>query len=602
MKNFIKTVLAKAIGTLLGWLAFILVLAILINLMSRNFQAVSEPISNNTILHLRIKGLMRDKLHAVDIESLISTRERDMGLYEMIQAIDVAKTDTRIKGIYLDIRSFQSGWADLQSLHRALEEFAKSKKFIYAYADAYSEKAYYLATAADKIFVEPNGEVEMNGLSMNEMFLKGLLDKLEVQPRIFRVGKFKAAIEPLILDKMSVENRAQNQMLLNDVWSESRKQISAVSQKTPEQIDKLVNDLQISSAKSAKEFGLVHQLAFEDEVLDLMKAKTVGKDKELKVVGPIRLLKEQQQRSSSKSKNKIALIFAEGEISIGESAKDSIGAESIVADLEDASEDKEVKAIVLRINSPGGDALAADVIWREIEKVDKKIPVVVSMGDVAASGGYYMAAASRYIFAEPTTITGSIGVFGIMANTEKFFKSKLGVSFDGVVTHQHADIGNSNRPMTEVESKFIQSSVERVYARFLEVVRKGRNFKDVKEVAEIAEGRVWSGTKAKEVGLVDELGGLSTAIEKTAIIAKLTKPYRIEVYPKDEERVMQFFERYFGDSLEEYLSTKVSSQSSHFFQEMAQSLFGKRFSELKDHADLLKSGVYTRMISVPNID
>jgi protease-4 len=230
------------------------------------------------------------------------------------------------------------------------------------------------------------------------------------------------------------------------------------------------------------------------------------------------------------------------------------------------------------------------VIWREIEKVDKKIPIVVSMGNVAASGGYYMAAASRYIFAEPTTITGSIGVFGIMANTEKFFKNKLGVSFDGVVTHQHADIGNSNRPMTDVESKFIQSSVERVYARFLEVVRQGRNFKDVKEVAEIAEGRVWSGTKAKEVGLVDELGGLSTAIEKTALIAKLSKPYRIEVYPKDEERVFQLIERYFGDSIEGYLNLKLSANASKVLQ------------TLKAQSEILKTGIYTRMLSVPTID
>jgi protease-4 len=592
MKNFLKAVLSRAIGTLLGWLAFVVVIAIAVNFMSRNYQSGNEPITSNSILHLRIKGTMRDKLHSMNIESLLGSHDRGMGLYEMTLAIDAAKNDSRFKGIYLDIRPFEAGWADLQSLHKALEDFAKSKKFIYAYADAYSEKSYYLATAADKIFVEPNGEVEMNGLSMNEMFLKGLLDKLDVQPRIFRVGKFKAAIEPLILDKMSIENRAQNQMLLHDIWSENRKQISAVSQKSPEQIDQLVNDLKIGSAKSAKEYGLVHQLAFEDEVVELLKAKTVGKDHELKIVGPMHLLKDQSQKKPSllKSKNKIALIFAEGEISVGESGPESIGAESIVADLEDAAEDKEVKAIVLRINSPGGDALAADVIWREIEKVDKKIPIIVSMGNVAASGGYYMAAASRYIFAEPTTITGSIGVFGIMANTEKFFKNKLGVSFDGVVTHQHADIGNSNRPMTETESKFIQSSVERVYARFLDVVRQGRNFKDIKEVAEIAEGRVWSGTKAKEVGLVDELGGLSTAIEKTALIAKLTKPYRIEIYPKDEERFFQLFERYFGDSLEEYLSLKVSASTLSLLQ------------NLRGRSELLKSGVYTRMISVPRID
>ncbi len=601
MKNFIKAVLARAIGTLIGWVAFVVLIVIAVNLLSHNIQGINDPIATNSILHLKIKGLLRDRIQSIDLESIISSRERGMGLYEMIQAITVAKSDSRIKGIYLDFSPFQAGWADLQSLHRALDDFAKSKKFIYAYADAYSQKSYFLATAADKIFVEPNGEVEMNGLEMNEMFLKGLLDKLEVQPKIFRVGRFKAAIEPLILDKMSPENRAQNQMLLNDIWSEARRQVSAVSQKSPEAIDKAINALQINSAKSAKELGLIHQLAFEDEVLDLMKAKTVGKDHDLNVVGPMRLLKDQGEKTApvKKAKNKIALIFAEGEISNGEGGRDSIGSESIVSDLEDAQADKEVKAIVLRINSPGGDALASDVIWREIQKIDKKIPVVVSMGNVAASGGYYMAAAARYIFAEPMTITGSIGVFGIMANTERFFKNKLGISFDGVVTHEHSDIGNSNRPMTEMESRFIQSSVERVYGRFLDVVKTGRNFKSVKDVAEIAEGRVWSGLKAKEVGLVDELGGLNAAIEKTAVIAKLSKPYRIETFPKTEERFVQFFERYLGDSFEEFLSIKIrrSLASLNWFKTLESS-----FLNLSSESSLFKSGIYARMISIPEID
>ncbi len=601
MKNFVKSVLARAIGTMLGWAAFVIFVIIFINLMSHSIQGVNEPINASSILHLKIKGVMHDRIQTLDIESLLSARERGMGLYEMIQAISLAKVDPRIKGIYLDISRFHSGWADLQSLHRALDDFAKSKKFIYAYADAYNLKSYFLATAADKIFVEPNGEVEMNGLEMTEMFLKGLLDKLEVQPKIFRVGRFKAAIEPLILDKMSSENRAQNQMLLNDIWAEARKQISAVSQKSPETIDKAVNALQISSAKSAKDLGLVHQLAFEDEVLELMKAKTVGKDHDLNFVGPARLLRDPSEKSvaNKKAKNKIALIFAEGEISSGESGRESIGSESLVADLEEASTDKDVKAIVLRINSPGGDALASDVIWREIQRVDKKIPVIVSMGGVAASGGYYMAAGARYIFAEPTTITGSIGVFGIMANTERFFKNKLGVSFDGVVTHEHSDIGNSNRPMTEVETKFIQGSVERVYSRFLEVVKQGRNFKSVKEVAEIAEGRVWSGTKAKEVGLVDELGGLTSAIERSAVIAKLGKPYRIETYPKSEEKMLQFFEKYLGDSFEEAIAMKLGGgfENSKLLGALRAS-----FLKLGEESHLFKSGIYARMISVPNIE
>ena len=279
---------------------------------------------------------------------------------------------------------------------------------------------------------------------------------------------------------------------------------------------------------------------------DMLKEKTVGKDEDIRLAYPIHLLHDVERRGEPDKK--IAVVFAEGEIHSGANTRDSIGSEGIVADLDEASKDETVKAIVIRINSPGGDALAADVIWRKIKKIDETIPVVVSFGDVAASGGYYMAAGARYIVSEPTTITGSIGVFGIMFDTQKFFKSKLGVNFDQVGTHPYADIGNFNREMTEHEKTVIQDSVNRVYGRFLKVVKDGREFKDQAKVEELAEGRIWSGVRAKELGLVDELGGLILAVEKAGQLGELKKPYAIEVFPKNDDPISMLLERFAAES------------------------------------------------------
>lgn len=599
MKNFLKSIITRVIGDVIAAMVLVFLFVMFIQVTTRGIQAGKESIENNSILHVKIRGPIYDKMRALDLEAILNSRERGQGLYELTRAIEIAKNDNRIKGIYLEIRAFDAGWSSVQSLRKALLDFSQSKKFVYAYADAYNEKGYFLATAADKIFLEPNGDLELNGLAMSEFFLKGLFEKLEVQPRIFRVGKFKAAIEPLILDKMSAENKLQNQMLLNDIWSEARKSYVAVSKKTNEELDQLVNNLEISSAESALKNNLVHQLAYEDEVIELMKSKTTGKDKDLNIVGPIHLIKDEKQKNIlKKQKNKIALIFAEGEMTMGESSKNSMGSETLVAELQEAEEDKDVKAIVIRVNSPGGDALAADVIWREVSRIDKKIPVLVSMGDVAASGGYYMSAGARYIMAEPTTITGSIGVFGVMPYTEKLFRNKLGISFDGVSTHAHSDLSNSNRQMTDVESKFIQSSVERVYKRFLEVVQKGRNFQNPKEVEEIAEGRVWSGLKAKEIGLVDELGNLKNTITKAAQMAQLGSNYQVEVVPKDEEKMMMLFEKYFGESIEERVYSWLGFQFTGLSLNGLKTTLGYLgLTSIQNTPASLKSGVYTRMES-----
>jgi len=313
--------------------------------------------------------------------------------------------------------------------------------------------------------------------------------------------------------------------------------------------------MEATSANQAKKLGLVTDLMFEDEVEDLMRDDTVGKDKEIELVTPGRLLRGQKPKALGKGK-KIALIFAEGDIESGPGGNESIGSEGLRQDLVDLKADKNVAAVVLRVNSPGGDALASDVIWRELMITDEEVPVVASMGDVAASGGYYIASAARHIFAEPTTITGSIGVFGVLFNSEKFFRNKAGVSFDRVVTHPHADIGNSNRPMTKDEAAIIQGDVERVYKRFLDVVQESRGYEKREDLESIAEGRVWSGLRAKEIGLVDELGGLNQAIAKAAELAQLGKDYEIEIFPKEVDPFTRLIEQFSGDMLSRVFGTE----------------------------------------------
>jgi protease-4 len=553
VKKFLKSVFTTAFGVFVGIVVSLALIPVVVIVISRSFQGGMEPIEKNSILHVKMKGHVIEHARAFDFDFLsrspFSEEQKSIGLFETVSAIAIAKTDPRIKGIYLELRDFDSGWAALSSLHRALTDFAKSGKFVYAYADAYDQKSYYLATAANQIYLEPAGELEMKGLGISEPFVKGLLDKLQVEPRIFRVGRFKAAVEPLILDKMSAENRTQNQALLDDVWSTARTAYAAVIKKSPDDVDRAAATLALKTPEDALQMGFVQKLGYEDEVLDLMKEKTVGVGHDLNVVSPMRLFHDQAATvKPAKHKDKIALIFADGDIVSGYGSRNQIGSETLAQDIDDAKEDPDVKAIVLRVNSPGGDALAADVIWRAVSEADEKIPVVVSMGDYAASGGYYISAPARYILAEATTITGSIGVFGVMFNTEKLFKGKLGVNFDRVVTHPYADIGNSNRVMSDSEKQFVQSGVERVYARFVEVVQDGRNFPAAADVEKIAEGRVWSGTRAKAIGLVDEIGGLAQAIQKAAAIAKI-KGSSIDIYPKDDDPISRFMERYLGDTM-----------------------------------------------------
>ena len=584
MKKFFRSVLSTAIGVIFGGIASLVVILLFFGLLSRGLRTLSsEPVEPHSVLHLRMDGVLVERWRPMDFDFLTGAalfqEDRTIGLYDTLRALGRAKGDARIDGVYLDIGGFEAGWAGLTALRRGLKDFSTSGKFVVAYGEQFDQKGFYLATGADQVYMQPNGELELNGLGLSEAFFKGLLDKLEVEPKIFRVGKFKAAVEPFILDKMSDANREQNQALLADIWGVARADFASASKQTKEAIDREARDLEISSPEAAEKRHLVSGLIYEDELRDMIADKTVGKDEEIRLVSVRRYARDIGPDRVKRKGNKIAIVFADGEIVAGPSSRDRVGAESLVRDLRDAEADENVQAIVVRVNSPGGDALASDVIWREMYSVDQDLPVVASMGDVAASGGYYMSAGARYIFAEPTTITGSIGVFGLLFNGEKFFKNKLGVRFDRVATHPHANLGEFSRAMDPVEAKFIQSGVERVYGRFLQVVKQGRGYEKMSDVEALAEGRVWSGLRGQELGLVDELGGLGAAVKKAAEFAEIGDDFQIEIYPKESDAISQIISKLTDSAADAMIGPHNVSRVRRSLREL----------------DLPKPGVYARM-------
>ncbi len=593
MAQFLKNILSTVIGT---FVASILTIFVILGIIGIAMTTASRgdgsgAIDDKSILHIRLRGTLVDRHKPLDFDifgrSSIFGEDRTQGLWELTRAIEAAKTDKRISGIYLEVRDFDAGWANLSTLRRKIDEFKATGKWVYSYADRLDEAGYYIASVANETFLQPNGEIEFNGLGVNEAFLKGLFEKLEIQPQVFRVGKFKAAVEPFILDKMSDENREQTRALVDDVWAVVRKSTSVSRKMDEKKVDEIASNLSAKSALEAQEQGLVGELIFEDALESRMANFTVGPDDDIRFVSPGQLLRDRKAKDLLKGagKKKIALVFAEGEIGSGPGSNDSIGSEGLREDLLDVEADEDVAAVVLRVNSPGGDALASDVIWRAIMVLDERIPVIVSMGDVAASGGYYMAAGGRYVFAESTTITGSIGVFGLLFNTQKLFNNKAGVKFDRVVTHPFADIGDPNRPMTSFETQVIQSEVERVYKRFIDVVQEGRGYKNREDIERIAEGRVWSGSQAKELGLVDELGGIDQAIKKAAEYANLGDEYSIEVFPKDGDPLSQLLSKFASDSVESALGRETLAKVKAVSR------------AVPDVASKMKTGIYARVFS-----
>ncbi len=522
-------------GTVLALILFFFISLAIIGGMIASVGKKDVSVSSNSVLEINFDQAIKERSSKNPLSELnLNTFETGMGLNDILKDIEKAKDDSRIKGILLNLSPLREGAATVEEIRNALISFKTSGKFIFAYADGYTQSSYYLASVADRIFLQPEGDFDFRGLHSELMFVKGTLEKLEVEPEIIRHGKFKSAVEPFINDKMSPENRLQISTLINSVWDNYLAKVAASRKLDANTLKDAAANMKIRKPQDAVELGLVDKLAYYDEVLSELKRRTGQKESEkVKFIALKKYNSASSKSSKPFSKNKIAVIYAVGDITGGKGDDNTIGSDRLSEAIRKARIDSSIKAIVLRVNSPGGSALASDVIWREMLLAKKAKPVIVSMGDVAASGGYYISCAADTIVAQPNTITGSIGVFGLLFNTQKMFSNKLGITFDTVKTGRFADLGNTTRPLTQEERDIIQGEVERIYDTFLTHVSDGRKISKA-EVDSMGQGRVWSGVDAKRLGLVDVIGGINTAIEIAAKKAKLDN-YRTVALPEQED-------------------------------------------------------------------
>jgi protease-4 len=545
-KVFFGSLLAFVIGT---FLVIFLVVAIVAGIASSFSKSEPLTVKANTVLKIDLSYDIPEQTSYQPFQDF-SFSDFDPtitpGLYDIVKNIKKAKEDEHIKGIFLTSGFMSAGMATTDQIRDALIDFKQSGKFIIAYSELYSEKAYYLGSVADKIIVNPKGIVEFNGMSAQYPFFKGLLEKLGVKAQVFYDGKFKSATEPFRLDSMSKENKLMTLALLNDIHDRVIANIAASRKMNIQAVDSINDNLLITTANDSKKYGLTDEVWFEDQVRDYMKEqlKLEEKDK-IEFVSLAKYMDVPgKEEDVTLETDRIAVLFAAGDIVSGKGDDDNIGSVKYVEQLRKLREDDKVKAIVLRVNSPGGSALASDIIAREVQLTSAKKPVVISMGDYAASGGYFISAYATKIVAQPNTLTGSIGVFGILPNFQKLFEDKLGINFDGVGTGKYSDFGNVMRPLREDEKLIIQQGVDTIYRDFKSTVVRGRKLSE-ELVDSIAQGRVWTGSQALKFGLVDTLGGIEDAIRIAANLSNVSK-YRIVEYPKVDKDIfelVQMFQR-----------------------------------------------------------
>lgn len=580
MKEFFKMMAASALGHLVTGVVLAFIFALF--LVSRFIGAITDletegttkEIKDNSILHLKFENAIFDQERSPEFDFGLSgfTAEKSSGLNVIVKSLERAAKDEKIKGIFLDVSSIPAGMATVEEIRTALKAFKKSGKFIVAFSEIYTHKSYYLSSVSDEIMLYPQGIVQHTGLTAEIMFMKGLIDKMELDLTIIRGSnnKFKSAVEPYMLEKMSDANRKQTEKYLFALWNHMLKGISEERKIEVGKLNLLADSLVLQEAQAALDNKLVDKIAYRDEVYSSLRTRIgIKENEELNLLSLSDYNKDKREKKNKKKKedkkDHIAVIYAEGDIIDGKGDNNSIGSVTLAEDIRTARLDSSVKAIVLRVNSPGGSALASDVIWRETILAKKAKPFIVSMGNLAASGGYYISCAADKIFAQPNTITGSIGVFGVLPNMERMLKSKLGVTYDRVKTNSHSDIGSISRPMDDFEFNIVQKGVDDIYADFINKVAEGRKHRNLNPalVDSIGQGRVWAGTDALEIGLVDELGGLNEAIKEAAKRANLSENnFSIIEYPlvkspieeflaelKNETKV-EFFNQNFGLSPE----------------------------------------------------
>ncbi len=561
MKDFFKNVLATAVGVLLvGFITgFFMVVSLVGMALS---QSETAPVADNSVLVLRLTGSLSERANDDVLASMFGDRIPKLGLATMTEAIRQAKESDKVKGIYIEAGAFApDSYASLAAIRRELEEFRKAGKWIVAYGDSYTQGAYYLASVADKVYLNPQGQVDWHGLGSEPVFVKDLLAKLNVRMQVAKVGTYKSATEMFTGEKMSDADRQQTTAYLTGIWQNVVSAVGKSRSLTAQQLNAYADSLvSLAAPQDYVRMRMVDGLLYTDQVRQAVKKKMgLSPDDEIPQVSMSDLLAAGPE---DKKGDEIAIYYAVGDIVDGVVAMPSresvIDAQKVCADLQDLAKDKDVKAVVLRVNSPGGSAYASEQIWHQVMELKKVKPVVVSMGSYAASGGYYISCPANWIVAEPNTLTGSIGIFGMFPDVSGLLREKLGLKFDEVKTNKYALFGTRSRPFTADELSHLESYIDRGYKLFRQRVADGRRLK-VDQVEQVAQGHVWLGQDALRVGLVDQLGGVEVALRKAAQLAKLTQ-WHSTAYPV------------LPDYLSQLLDLPGAARGNYLDEQMRQSL------------------------------
>jgi protease-4 len=555
---------ASMFGVIIGAFLLIFILVGIIGAFAGGKSDKEVGLNENSVLELDINYVIPERSLNNPFEGLNIGgfgEAKAMGLQEILSNIKKAASNEMVKGIYLKAEISPNSYATLEEIRNELINFKKSGKFIIAYGEYMDEHAYYVASVSDKVFLNPSGEILLNGFSQQVMYLKGMFQKIGVEPELIRHGKYKSAGEPLIADKMSNENRQQIEAYMGNLYQHFISGIAKSRKLKTEEMHAIVDQLKIRQAEDAVALKVIDGLKYKDEV-DAFIRKQLGIEEKEKIAFVNMGKMKNVKGNTSISDNKIAVVYCVGDIAGGEGDDETMGSDRIAETIKKVREDDSYKALVLRINSPGGSALASDVMWREISLCKKKKPVIVSMGAVAASGGYYIAAPADVIVAQPNTITGSIGVFGLMINAKDLLNNKLGIKIETVKFGEFSDLGSPDRPLNEAERKVIQSAIDRVYTDFVKRVSEGRKMTTA-QVDSIAQGRVWSGIEAKQVGLVDEFGGLDKAIEIAVKKAKLSE-HRVVNLPDLKDPFEEIFKSMSGEASAYFMKQELGSNYQQY--------------------------------------
>ena len=550
MRSFLKQLFATLVGSFLGLVLFSIIgtgsLFILLLLVGNRTQ--QPQLSSESILVFDLSKPIQDTNPPLSFaESLLEEETRSLTVKTVLDALEKAEDDDKIKGILLDGSkgSASTGYANLKEIRQGLQAFQESGKEVIAYDVNLSEREYYLASVADRVILNPLGNLEMNGLRSEQTFFAGAFDKYGIGVQVVRVGQYKSAVEPFTRQEFSPENEEQTTALLEDLWGEYLARVGEGREKEIQELQEIVNQRGFLLAEEAKKLGLVDELAHDDQVSEQLKTLT-GDSEETDTFPNISIARYRPERENNGneevSENQIAVLYAQGNIVIGEGALDNIGSDRATEQIRELRDNENIKAVVLRINSPGGSATASDIILRELQLLKEEKPVIVSMGNIAASGGYWIALGGSRIYAQPNTITGSIGVFGLLPNIQELGNNN-GITWDEISTGDLAGLNTISRPKTEQELDVYQQVVNQIYDQFISKVSQARNLSK-EEVAAIAQGRVWSGKAAQEIGLIDELGGLESAIAHAAKTAELGDNWELQEYPQSNPLEQRFLKRF----------------------------------------------------------